>query len=71
MNNPNCYGQIVKFVSNKDHKEHEAVQFVIPTQEGEWRSGYCFPTALEMNLVKQALNPMRPIYGNEKGNNNL
>lgn len=67
MNN-NCFGEVVKFVSNKDHKEHEAVQFTIKTSQGEWKSGYCFPTSLEMSLVKQALNPMGAIYGFEKNN---
>lgn len=59
----NCHGEVVKFISKKDGKEHEAIQFSVQTSQGEWRSSYCFPSSLEFNLVKQALSPVGAIYG--------
>lgn len=64
----NCRGEIVKYISKKDGKEHEAIQFIVNTTQGEWRSGFCFPSSLEFNLVKQALSPVGAIYGQGEDN---
>lgn len=64
----NVKAEIVKFTSKSDGKIHEAVQFSIMTSQGEWKSGYCFPSSLEFNLVKQALNPVGAIYGSQEDN---
>lgn len=64
----NVKAEIVKFVSKKDGKEHEAVQFCVMTSQGEWRSPFCFPSSLEFNLVKQAINPIGVIYGSQEDN---
>ena len=68
MNN-NAHAEIVKFTSKKDGSTQEAVQFSIKTSQGIWKSGFCFPSSLEFQLVKKALNPMADIY--EDSDNNL
>lgn len=68
MNN-NCHAEIVKFNSKKDGSIKEAVQISIKTSQGIWKSGFLFPTPLEFDLVKKALNPMKDVY--EETDNSL
>ena len=51
----NVYAQVVKFTSKKDNLEHEAVQFVVHTPYGDYKSGYNFPTSLEFDIVKSVI----------------
>lgn len=51
--------------TGKSGKEFKAVQFEVLTSQGIFKSGLCFPTELERNLVFEAINPMKGIYGTE------
>lgn len=48
----NVYAQVVKFTSKKDNKEHEAIQFVVHTPYGDYKSPFNFPSSLEFDIIK-------------------
>lgn len=49
--------------TSKNGNNYTAVQFSIMTSQGEYRTPLIFPTNLEINLIKEALNPVKGIYG--------
>lgn len=51
----NVYAQIVKFNSRKDGSEHEAVQFVVHTPYGDYKSSYNFPSSLEFDIIRNTI----------------
>lgn len=58
----NAHAEIVTYIGKNDGKEHQAIQIFIETSQGLWQSGYIFPTHLELELIKNAINPMNSIY---------
>lgn len=54
--------------TTKNGKEYTAVQFFILTSQGEYKSPLCFPSNLEINLIKNALSPIQGIYGDTSPN---
>lgn len=59
----NAHVDIVNY-NGRDGLEHQALQLFIKTSQGIWSSRYIFPTALEIELIKQAINPMNAVYSN-------
>lgn len=51
----NVYAQIVKFNSRKDGSEHEAVQFVVHTPYGDYKSSFNFPSSLEFDIIRNTI----------------
>lgn len=62
MSRNNVNAEIITGQS-KNGNNYTAVQFSIMTSQGEYKTPLIFPTSLEINLIKQALNPMGSIYG--------
>lgn len=54
--------------NSKNGNVYTALQFSIMTSQGEYKTPLIFPTNLELNLIKDALNPMQPIYGDTSPN---
>lgn len=59
----NIKAEFVTLTSKKTGKQFEALQFTVLTDGGEYKSGLSFPSNLEKDLIKKAINPMREIYG--------
>lgn len=61
----NIEAQFINIKSKKTGKDYEALQFVIHTQVGDYKSGLCFPSDLEKDLIKKSISKVNAIYGNE------
>lgn len=64
MSNNNVKAEIIKGTS-KNGNAYTGIQFSIMTSQGEYKSPLIFPTNLEIKLISDAINPMRPVYSED------
>lgn len=65
MQNITC--EIINGVS-KSGREYSCLEFSIHTSKGNLRVR-SYPTEIELNVIKETLNPMSGIYSNDNSNN--